>query len=120
MSHLLITRTRSPKKGFKKRTLAETVHIGANSLVIFVVTLICLISLAYLVHSNKTATKGYVLKQLQKEKSQLVIENEIWDMKISRARSLASLGSNSFVAKMVDSSTPTFVRGDSAMASSQK
>lgn len=116
MSSILITNSGTTKKGFKKKTLAQKVHIGANSLIIFIVSLICVISLIYLVHSNQTATKGYILKELQREKNDLAIENEIWDMKISRARSLSSLQNNSYVSDMVRADEPIFVRGDSAFA----
>lgn len=116
MTSLLLTKGSNGKQGVKKKTLAERVSIGANSLVIVIISLICMVSISYLVHSNKSSAKGYVLEQLQKEQRELDQALSFWELKVARAKSLTALHASSIATKMVRSQNLEFVRGDSAVA----
>lgn len=100
MATLLFTRSNSTRLGLKKKTLAERVTLGANTLVIIIISLICFVSVSYLVHSNKTAAKGYVLKELREEEQVLSAQANYWALKVSREQSLGSLKASHAVAKM--------------------
>ena len=104
--------------GFKllSRTLSQKVEVGINALLFVIIALVALISLAYLANSNANATKGYALKNLELKRSQLVTENEVWDMEIAKTQALESLQNDPKVQKMVKADQPLFIRGDTAIA----
>ncbi len=117
MAHILVTESLAHgKKKSKKTTLGHEVKIGVHSLLIFNIIIICVLTVTYIIHSNKTATTGYVLKQLEDERKRLVIQSEVWDMKISRAQSLLMKKSSPTILSMQQISDPLFTRGDSAVA----
>lgn len=107
----------SPAHRIQKKPLSKKVEIGINSLSFVIVILIAIISLAYLVNANKNATKGYALKTLEVKRTQLLTENEIWDMQIAKAQSLATIQNDPRIKKMVQVEKPLFIRGDTAIAS---
>jgi len=100
----------------RKRTLSQKIEVGMTSLVFVTIILVALISLVYLAHSNRNATKGYALKSLELRRSHLLTENEVWDMQIAQVKSLQSIQSDPKILSMVKADQPKFVRGDSAIA----
>jgi hypothetical protein len=102
--------------GTKKRTLSRRIELGAASLICITVVMICTLSLAYLAHSNKIATRAYQLKSLEKEREALITQNELWNMKLSQAQALATIENDPKVASMVSITAPIYVRGDTAVA----
>lgn len=100
MATLLFTRSNTHRIGLKKKTLAERVTLGANTLVIVIIALICVVSVSYLIHSNKTAAKGYILKELKEEERILAQQANYWSLKVSREQSLKSLKTSHEVARM--------------------
>ena len=101
----------------RKRTLSQKIEFGMTSLTFFTIILVAVISLVYLAHANRNATKGYALKNLELRRSQLLTENEVWDMQIAQVKSLQALESDPKIRSMVKADQPLFVRGDSAIAS---
>lgn len=100
----------------RKRTLSKKVEAGVTSLISVIAVLIVVISLIFLSHSNRNATKGYALKNLEMQRLQLLTENEVWDMEISQVKSLDSIQSDPKILSMVKAETPKYVRGDTAIA----
>jgi hypothetical protein len=121
MASILVTATRTVRPGIKKRTLSEHVHMGSVSLTITLIIFTSLVSLAYLLYANQTATKGYVFKTLEQQRTALILEGQKWDMKIATAKSLDRLKENPLVADMREhKDDPLFIRGDTAVASKNK
>ena len=56
----------------------------------------------YIFHSNRIATSWYALKDLQQERENIVLNEEILNLKISRAQSLDSIEWDPYIAQMVD------------------
>jgi cell division protein FtsL len=100
----------------RKRTLSQKIEFGMTSLTFFTIILIAIVSLVYLAHANRNATKGYALKNLELKRSQLITENEVWDMQISQVKSLQALENDPKIRTMVKAEQPLFVRGDTAIA----
>lgn len=100
----------------RKRTLSQKIEFGMTSLTFFTIILVAIISLVYLAHANRNATKGYALKNLELKRSQLITENEVWDMQISQVKSLQALQNDPKIRTMVKAEQPLFVRGDTAIA----
>lgn len=115
-SSMLIVHGRKNKPGIRKQTLSQKVEIGINALVFSTITIICIVSLFYLAHSNKVATKGYELKNLKEERTMLITENEIWNMKIARSRALEKIKDDPIIAQMNKVSQPKYIRVDTAVA----
>jgi len=101
----------------RKKTLSQKIEFGMTSLTFFTIILIAIISLVYLAHANRNATKGYALKNLELRRSQLLTENEVWDMQIAQVKSLQALQNDPKIQRMVKADQPLFVRGDTAIAS---
>ncbi len=121
MASILVTETRNIRPGIKKRTLSEHVHVGSVSLTITLIIFTSIVSLIYLVYSNHTATKGYVFKNLEQERTLLLLEGQKWDMKIAKAKSLDSIKQSPLVADMHRfKDQPLFIRGDTAVATTNK
>ena len=106
----------NPTGKVRKEPLSHKVEVGVNALSFVIIVLVALISLAYLANSNRNATKGYALKNLELERSQLLTENEVWDMEIARVQALANIQSSPQIKSMVKADKPLFVRGDTAIA----
>ena len=100
----------------RKRTLSQKVEFGMTSLIAFTIIMVAIISLVFLAHANRNATKGYALKSLELRRSQLLTENEVWDMQIAQVKSLTAIQSDPKILSMVSPVTPKFVRGDTAIA----
>lgn len=100
----------------RKRTLSQKIEFGMTSLTFFTIILVAIISLVYLAHANRNATKGYALKNLELKRSQLITENEVWDMQIAQIKSLQALENDPKIRSMVKADQPLFVRGDTAIA----
>ncbi len=62
--------------------------LSTGGLVVLMMIGIGLVSLSTL---NSKATKGYVLNQLEEERQELVVDGEVTDMLILRARSLSEI-----------------------------
>lgn len=100
----------------RKDPLSHKVEVGINALTFVIIVLVALISLAYLANANRNATKGYALKSLEYQRTQLLTENEVWDMEIARVQALANIQTDPVVTAMVKADKPLFVRGDTAIA----
>jgi len=116
LASMLIVNGRQNRKGIRKKTLSQKVEIGVNALVFSTITIICVVSLLYLAHSNKVATKGYELKNLKEERSMLMTENEIWNMKIARSQAIENIKTDPVIAQMQEVTQPQYIRTDTAVA----
>jgi len=120
MATLLLTRSNTTRTGVKKKTLGQRVTIGANSLVVIIISLICLVSVSYLIQSNRSAAKGFVLKELKEEEQQLSQQANYWALKVSRARSLRSLETSAISRRMSTTTDIVYVNPkDTAVALSK-
>ena len=121
MANILVTETRRVKRGVKRRTLSEHVHIGSVSLTLILIVFTAIVSTAYLLMANKSATIGYTFKQLHAERSNLLLTSEKWDKLIADSKSLESIEQNPLVADMVKNvDQPYFIQGDRAVATKNK
>lgn len=79
--------------------------------------LILLLALFILFHQNATATKGYQLRNLERERSQLLLEEEILNMQVAEAQALHQLSDDPIVRSMVAVKRPLYIQEDSTVAS---
>lgn len=81
------------KKSFfsKRKKEKENFNFWIRSTYITMLTLICGLLLYYILMLNSTATKGYNIIELEKEKRNLIIEKERLDVKIAELESLDTI-----------------------------
>ena len=104
-----------------KKTLSQKVESSISAVFFVVFSTVCTLSLLFLSHSNRVATKGHRLVQLRMERDRLITENEVLGMKIANLQRLERLETDEKILKMVSAQKPRFIRGDSAVAqNSQK
>jgi hypothetical protein len=76
-----------------------------------------LMGLGYLTHFNQVATKGYDLRRLEADRQQLMNQNDIKNMKIAEAQSMARVIGSDRVSVMRRPAQLIYVRGNTALAS---
>jgi len=106
----------NPGYSLRSRTLSQKVEVGINALLFVIIALVAVISLAYLANANHNATKGYALKNLELKRTNLLTENEVWDMEIAKTQALENVQNDPRIQRMVKANEPMFVRGDTAIA----
>ncbi len=79
-------------------------------------TLIVILALLILFHQNMNATKGYRLRSLERERSQLLLEQEVQNMEIAKAQALETLEADGKVQSMRSVKKPQYIKTDSAVA----
>ena len=70
------------------------------------------VSLLYLAHANRTATRGYALKKLEIEKNQIQTQMEIWNQQISEAESLGSIKNSGVLEDMKKVRDPIYLQAE--------
>ena len=108
----MLSNSRKIKSGVRRRTLSSKIEMGTFSLMVVVILLALLVSLLYLAHANRTATRGYVLKKLEIEKNSLRTDMEIWESRVSAARSLNAIEDSEVLRKMERVKEPIYLRAD--------
>lgn len=68
------------------------------------------VSLLYLAHANRTATRGYALKKLEIEKNQIQTQMEIWNQQISEAESLDAIKNSGVLEDMEQIKKPIYLQ----------
>ena len=89
-------------------------------LMISIGSLILLLALLILFHQNATATKGYQLRTLERERSQLLLEEEILNMQVAEAQALHRLTEDSLVQVMIPMKNVHYVQQDVTVAEREK
>jgi hypothetical protein len=112
----VLTLDYNPNFKLRSKPLSHKVEVGINALLFVIITLVTLISLAYLANANHNATKGYALKNLELKRSNLLTENEVLDMEIARVQALENIQNDPKIQKMVKANEPMYIRGDTAIA----
>lgn len=112
MSAFTSTSTAIPSRS----SLKHLVNQSTVLLMISIGSLILVLALLILFHQNATATKGYMLRNLERERSQLLLEEEILNMQVAEAQALHRLSEDALVQAMVPARNPRFVERDTTVA----
>ena len=79
-------------------------------------SLILILALMILFHENANATKGYRLRSLERERSTLMLEQEVLNMQIAQSQAMETLQTDKLIQVMVPLRNPKYAEGDSAVA----
>lgn len=89
-------------KSVSKHTLAwSDIPIIPLVLIISIITIV-VFSLLYLQTFNTLASQGVIINDLERERGKLILENEVWNMRISRLKSLDIIHEQPVVKSMVN------------------
>ena len=100
-----------------RASLGRMVNQSTILLMVCIGSLIFLLALFILFHQNATATKGYQLRNLERERSQLLLEEEILNMQVAEAQALHQLSDDAVVQAMVAVRSPRYIQEDTTVAS---
>lgn len=106
-------------KQFFHNVKAKKVHFefGPGTVMIGLGVIATVMSLTYLVHFNKVATKGYDLRRLEAERQQLLSQYDVKNMKVAEATSLNHIINSDRLNGMRKPAEVLFVRSNTAIAS---
>ena len=86
--------------GPRRSSLGQLVDESTVLLMVAIGSLILILALLILFHENANATKGYRLRTLERERSQLLLEDEVLNMQIADQQSLETLQNDPLVQAM--------------------
>ena len=84
----------------RRLSLGRLVTQSTALLMICIGSLILILALLILFHENATATKGYELRGLERERTVLLLEQEVLNMQIADAQALERLKDDPQVQSM--------------------
>lgn len=85
-------------------------------LMVSIGSLILILALLILFHQNANATKGYLLRTLERERSYLLLEEEVLKMQVAEAQALEQLENQNQIQTMMPIKGPIYTEGDSTVA----
>jgi len=93
----------------RRSSLGKMVDQSTVLLMIAIGSLILILALLILFHENANATKGYRLRTLEYERSQLLLEEEVLKMEIAQEQALEKLQNDKKVQSMLQAKNITYV-----------
>lgn len=99
-----------------RSSLGQLVTQSTVLLMVSIGSLILLLALLILFHQNATATKGYMLRTLERERTQLLLEEEILNMQVAEAQALHRLSEDASVQAMVPMKNVRYMQNDVTVA----
>ncbi len=100
----------------RKQSLGRMVSASTATLLFVTGVLIILLAMFILFNENHNATKGYKLRTLERERSQLLLTEEVLKMHIAESQSLETMLTDSVINAMVPVKEQEYIRGDAAVA----
>lgn len=88
------------KRGPQRKFSLHIAHLAA-----FLILSIVVLSLLYLSQFNELSSQGVLIERLERQRSQQIIENEVWNMRMARLKSL-DLIEQQKVVQMMSEITP--------------
>lgn len=98
---LIISDSNTMKMGVRKRTIKPELRVGPVSLTFILISLLCILSLFYLIQSNQAATKGYEIRKLEEQQTQLLEETEKLKLQSAQLQSLKAIEGGTEELRMV-------------------
>jgi len=97
-----------PDRGPRRSSLGRMVNQSTVLLMVSIGALILLLALMILFHQNSNATKGYLLRNLERERSHLLLEQEVLNMQVAKAQAMAKIENDRQVQTMIPVKNPIY------------
>ncbi len=99
-----------------RSSLGQLIDQSTVLLMVSIGSLILLLALLILFHENANATKGYRLRTLERQRSQLLLEQEILAMQIAEEQALEKLQGDARVQAMLPVKNPLYATPEASVA----
>lgn len=93
----------------RRTSLGRMVQQSTLLLLVVIGVLILVLAILILFHENANATKGYQLRTLERERSQLLLEEEVLKMEIAEEQALEQLQEDKRIRLMIAPKTLQYV-----------
>jgi hypothetical protein len=103
----------TPFQKVKYQTAKKSFKIGPVSLNFITIIIISLLSLFYLIQSQQSATKGYVIQDIQKQQQDLVSQNDQLQIQASQLKSLQNIQNTAQSLQMVPTTQLNYIASTS-------
>lgn len=100
----------------RRSSLGTLVDQSTMLLMVAIGALILLLALLILFHENANATKGYRLRNLEYQRNQLLLEQEVLNMQIAQEQALETLQNDGQVQAMITPKNILYLKGEQAVA----
>ena len=105
----LIERRRQGKIIPRKKPLSQEVRKSIYLLCFALLTIIVLLSIVFLLNTSQSAQKGFILKQEQNRKEELLLQERELVTKIIEARAYSKIEASEIVEVMEKSENPIYI-----------
>ena len=99
-----------------RSSLGRMVNQSTALLMFSIGSLILILALLILFHENANATKGYRLRSLERERSLLLLQEEVLNMQVAEAQAMEKLQSDAMIQVMVSVNKPRYRTTDLPVA----
>lgn len=96
--------------GAKRESLGRMVNHSTVLLMVSIGVIILILAFLILFHENANATNGYRLRSLERERSVLMLEQEVLNMQVAQFQALQNLNADPQVSGMIQPKTVRYVR----------
>ena len=100
----------------RRFSLGRLVNQSTMLLMFSIGSIILILALLILFHQNANATKGYTLRALEMERSQLLLEEEVLKMQVANAQALDKFEKENQIQAMIPMKTPSYAQDDETVA----
>lgn len=91
-----------------RSSLGRLIDQSTVLLMLSIGSLILILALLILFHQNSNATKGYQLRNLERQRSQLLMQEEVLNMQVARAQAMEKIESDHQIQKMAQVKKPEY------------
>lgn len=117
-SRTVLTRTTAGALPRRSSSLGRMVNQSTAILTFAIGAIILTLALLILFHQNANATKGYTLRSLERDRRELLLEEEVLNMQIADAQALHRLSADPVITLMVPVRLARYVEGEETLARS--
>ena len=89
--YLTFTNSNIHQLGRKKKAISTSFSVGPISLKFILIILLSVLGIFFVIQSNETSLRGYKISELEKQKENLLAEQERLSIEVARLKSLATL-----------------------------
>ena len=114
----MLTRTIASVSPRRSHSLGRMVNQSTAILTGAIGAIILTLALLILFHQNANATKGYTLRSLERDRRELLLEEEVLNMQIADAQALHNLNTDPIVTLMVPARAARYTEGEETVARS--
>jgi len=89
-----------PQENKREKSKAKKFVLNVYTIMIFMTLIIFMTCFFYLAEFNKISSQGVFINDLERERSTLIIQNEVWNMRIAQLKSMDVIEHQEVVKRM--------------------